>query len=61
MRIQAIPFLAKVIEQLNKEAEKTTQVINEKTSDAEELARAIEAILDPPRRSVDTRKSGGNS
>ena len=61
MRIQAIPFLAKVIEQLNNDAEKTTQVINEKTSDAEELARAIDAILDPPRRSVDTRQSGGKS
>ena len=59
MRVQAVPFLSKVIEQLNKDAEKTTQVITEKTADAEKLAQAIEAILDPPRRSVDTRNAGG--
>lgn len=59
MRIQAIPFLSKVIEQLNKDAQTTTQVITEKTADAEQLAQAIETILDPPRRSVDTRNAGG--
>ncbi len=59
MRVQAIPFLSKVIEQLNKDAEETTQLIAEKTADAEKLAQAIEAILDPPRRSVDTRNAGG--
>jgi hypothetical protein len=59
IRIEAIPFLPKVIEQLNKDAEKTTQVLNEKTSDAEKLAQAIDSILDPPRRSVDTRNPGG--
>jgi methyl-accepting chemotaxis protein len=58
MRIEAIPYLHKVIEQLNKDAEKTTQAINEKTSDAEELAQAIDALLDPPRRSTDSRKLG---
>jgi septation ring formation regulator EzrA len=59
MRIEAIPFLPKVIEQLNNDAEKTTQILNEKIGDAEKLAEAIEAILDPPRRSVDTRNAGG--
>jgi hypothetical protein len=52
MRIQAIPHLHKVIDKLNEDAEKTTKVITEKTTDAEEFAKAIDAILDPPRRSV---------
>jgi hypothetical protein len=58
MRIQAIPFLPKVIEKLNEDAEKTTQVLNQKTGDAEALAQAIDAILDPPRRTVN-RNPGG--
>jgi hypothetical protein len=59
MRIDAIPYLPKVIEQLNKDADRTTQLLKDKTADAEELAAAIEAILDPPRKSVDTRNQGG--
>lgn len=48
MRIQAIPHLHKVIDKLNENAEKTTQVITEKTSDAEELTKAISSIVDKP-------------
>jgi hypothetical protein len=59
MRIEAIPHLRKVVDKLNEDAAKTTQVIDQKTSEAEALALAINAILDPPRRSVDTRKTGG--
>jgi methyl-accepting chemotaxis protein len=59
MRIAAIPYLSQVIEQLNKDAEKTTDLINEKTTTAEQLTAAIEAILDPPRRSVATKHEGG--
>jgi hypothetical protein len=58
MRIQAIPFLHRVIDKLNEDAEKTTQVINEKATDAQELAQAISDILDPPRRSI-SRNPGG--
>jgi hypothetical protein len=59
MRIAAITYLSQVVEQLNKDAEKTTELIKEKTSVAEQLAAAVEAILDPPRRSVATRDQGG--
>jgi prefoldin subunit 5 len=59
MRIEAIPYLPKVIEQLNKDADRTTQLLKDKTADAENLAAAIEAIIDPPRRSVATRHQGG--
>jgi hypothetical protein len=59
MRIQAIPFLPKVIDQLNEDAAKTTKLIDDKTTAAEALAAAIEGILDPPRRSVATRHQGG--
>jgi hypothetical protein len=48
MRIQAIPKLHKVIDKLNEDAEKTTQVITEKTADAKELAKAISSIVDKP-------------
>jgi len=48
MRIQAIPHLHKVIDKLNEDAEKTTQVITEKTTDAEQLAKAITSIVDKP-------------
>jgi len=59
MRIQAIPFLPKVIDQLNEDAAKTTKLIDDKTTAAEALAAAIEGILDPPRRSAATRHQGG--
>jgi len=59
MRIAAIPHLPKVIEQLNKDAAKTTELIDDKTAAAETLAAAIEGILDPPRRGVPTRLQGG--
>lgn len=59
MRIAGIAHLSQVVEQLNKDAEKTTELINEKTTVAEQLAAAVEAILDPPRRSVATRHQGG--
>ncbi|MFI5094912.1 MAG: hypothetical protein ACHQIK_15830 [Candidatus Acidiferrales bacterium] len=58
MRIQAIPLLHKVIEKLNEDAEHTTNEITEQTINAEELAKAIENIIDPPRRSVN-RAPGG--
>ena len=58
MRIQAMPLLHKVIEKLNENAENTTTEIAERTMDAEELAKAIESIVDPPRRSIG-RNSGG--
>lgn len=58
MRIAAIPYLSQVIEQLSKDAEKTTELINEKTTVAEQLTAAVEAILDPPRRSA-TKQQGG--
>jgi hypothetical protein len=48
MRIQAIPHLGKVIDKLNEDAEKTTQIITEKTTDAQELAKAIGSIVDAP-------------
>jgi hypothetical protein len=48
MRIQAIPHLHKVIDKLNEDAEKTTQVITEKTVDAEQLAKAISSIVEKP-------------
>jgi|NGEPerStandDraft_6_1074524.scaffolds.fasta_scaffold21292_4 methyl-accepting chemotaxis protein len=59
MRIDAIPYLTKVIDRLNKDAEKTAQLISDKSNDAEELAKAIDALLDPPRRSLATRHQGG--
>jgi len=46
MRIQAIPHLHKVIDKLNEDAEKTTQIIKEKTTEAQELANAISSIVD---------------
>lgn len=59
MRIAAIPHLSQVIDQLSKNAEKTTELINEKTTVAEQLTAAVEAILDPPRRSIATKQQGG--
>lgn len=48
MRIQAIPYLNKVVEKLNQDAERTTQLIKERTQDTEELARIIDALAPAP-------------
>jgi uncharacterized FlaG/YvyC family protein len=48
MRIQAIPHLNKVVEKLNEDADRTTQLIKERTQDTEELAQVIATIIPAP-------------
>ena len=48
MRIQAIPYLHNVVEKLNEDAERTTQLIKERTTDTEELARILGDLVVAP-------------
>jgi uncharacterized phage infection (PIP) family protein YhgE len=59
MRIQGIELLHKVIDQLNEDAERTTQIIAKKTADAEELAQAISNITDVPEKPPVRPTAGG--